>query len=124
LIDVPPANLVPDRAAFETVFVYLVTGVSAIWHNGRPAASLVSGVEPLTSHGSRTGIGRGKGKPNFFEPEEAMNPPSSTNASMTPEQPRRPEIGPALKRDRLLQRVRAARKRLSPAPSGTLAKLP
>jgi hypothetical protein len=30
---------------------------------------------------------------------------------------RGPEIGPALKRDRLLQRVRAARKRLSPGPS-------
>jgi len=30
---------------------------------------------------------------------------------------RGPEIGPALKRDRLLQRVRAARKRLAPASS-------
>ncbi len=30
---------------------------------------------------------------------------------------RGPELGPALKRDRLLQRVRAARKRLSPAPT-------
>ena len=30
---------------------------------------------------------------------------------------RGPEIGPALKRDALLQRVRAASKRLSPAPS-------
>jgi hypothetical protein len=30
---------------------------------------------------------------------------------------RGPEIGPALKRDRLLQRVRAARKRLSPGPN-------
>jgi hypothetical protein len=30
---------------------------------------------------------------------------------------RGPEIGPALKRDVLLQRVRAARKRLSPIPN-------
>jgi hypothetical protein len=35
---------------------------------------------------------------------------------------RGPEIGPALKRDRLLQRVRAARNKLAPAP-GTLPKL-
>jgi hypothetical protein len=53
-----------------------------------------------------------------------MNPPSSKDVSSTPEQARRPEIGPALKRDRLLQRVRAARKRLSPGPAGQLAKLP
>jgi hypothetical protein len=52
-----------------------------------------------------------------------MNP-SSKDVSSTSEQTRRPEIGPALKRDRLLQRVRAARKRLSPASSGQLAKLP
>jgi hypothetical protein len=65
--------------------------------------------------------------PTLFEPEEAMNSPSSKDTSRTPEQTRRPEIGPeigpALKRDRLLQRVQAARKRLSPSPSGTLAKL-
>jgi hypothetical protein len=30
---------------------------------------------------------------------------------------RGPELGPALKRDKLLQRVRAARKRLSPVQS-------
>lgn len=30
---------------------------------------------------------------------------------------RSPEIDPALKRDRLLQKVRAARRRLSPAPN-------
>jgi len=30
---------------------------------------------------------------------------------------RGPELGPALKRDRLLQRVSAARKRLSPVPT-------
>jgi hypothetical protein len=35
---------------------------------------------------------------------------------------RGPEIGPALKRDKLLQRVRAARKRLSPA-ADTLPRL-
>ena len=35
---------------------------------------------------------------------------------------RGPEIGPAQKRDLLLQRVRAARKRLSPIP-GTVARL-
>lgn len=35
---------------------------------------------------------------------------------------RGPEIGPALKRDRLLQKVRAARKRLTPAP-GPVARL-
>lgn len=35
---------------------------------------------------------------------------------------RRPELGPALKRDRLLQRVRAAKKRLTAAP-GTITKL-
>jgi hypothetical protein len=52
-----------------------------------------------------------------------MNPPSSENADRTREEIRRPEIGPAHKRDRLLQRVRAARKRLSPAPSGALVKL-
>jgi hypothetical protein len=30
-----------------------------------------------------------------------------------------PELGPALKRDRLLQKVRAARSKLSPPPSAT-----
>jgi hypothetical protein len=41
---------------------------------------------------------------------------SENSDSPIPEQDqRRPEIGPALKRDRLLQRVRAARKRLTPA---------
>lgn len=41
----------------------------------------------------------------------------------TPTQLRGPEIGPALKRDRLLQRVRAARKRLPQSPPGALARL-
>lgn len=34
--------------------------------------------------------------------------------SSTPDQVRGPELGPALKRDRLLQRVRAAKTRLTP----------
>lgn len=42
--------------------------------------------------------------PQASDPEPTSAPPL-----------RSPEIGPALKRDRLLQRVRAARKRLSPA---------
>ncbi|MGN6557458.1 MAG: hypothetical protein ACTHLH_05550 [Solirubrobacterales bacterium] len=36
---------------------------------------------------------------------------------------RGPEIGPALKRDRLLNRVRAARQRLVQTPPDTLARL-
>lgn len=39
----------------------------------------------------------------------------------TPEQVRGPELGPALKRDRILQRVRAAKRRLT-SPPGSLAK--
>jgi hypothetical protein len=50
-------------------------------------------------------------------------PLSSTDVSRTHEEIRGPEIGPALKRDRLLQKVRAARKRLSPIPSHTVARL-
>lgn len=50
-------------------------------------------------------------------------PLSSTDVKRAREEIRGPEIGPALKRDRLLQKVRAARKRLSPAPSHTLARL-
>lgn len=41
-------------------------------------------------------------------------PLSNKDVSRTQDEIRGPEIGPALKRDRLLQRVRAARKRLSP----------
>jgi hypothetical protein len=52
-----------------------------------------------------------------------MNPPSNKDGGRSTEEIRGPEIGPALKRDRLLQRVQAARKRLSPARSGTLVKL-
>jgi len=45
-------------------------------------------------------------------------PPPTTQASTRPQDEiRGPEIGPALKRDVLLQRVRAARKRLSPIPN-------
>ena len=50
-----------------------------------------------------------------------MNTPpaalSSKDEDKTREAIRGPEIGPALKRDVLLQKVRAARKRLSPAPN-------
>ncbi|HET8565678.1 MAG TPA: hypothetical protein VFL77_04300 [Solirubrobacterales bacterium] len=48
---------------------------------------------------------------------------TSKDAIPSPTQLRGPEIGPALKRDRLLQRVRAARKRLPQAPSNALARL-
>jgi hypothetical protein len=44
-------------------------------------------------------------------------PPTAINdkdIARTRQEVRGPEIGPALKRDMLLQRVRAARKRLSP----------
>jgi hypothetical protein len=44
-------------------------------------------------------------------------PLSSRDITRTQEEIRGPEIGPALKRDKLLQRVRAARKRLSPVRS-------
>lgn len=50
-----------------------------------------------------------------------MNSPSSKVGGRSTEEIRGPEIGPALKRDRLLERVQAARKRLSPpAPTGSL----
>jgi hypothetical protein len=48
-----------------------------------------------------------------------MNPPAGpfeSNPSRTRNEVRGPEIGPALKRDVLLNRVRAARKRLSQNP--------
>ena len=47
----------------------------------------------------------------------APEQPSRDAASRTSEETPKPEIGPAHKRDRLLQRVRAARKRLTAAPS-------
>lgn len=43
--------------------------------------------------------------------------PLNRNPIRTRNEVRGPEIGPALKRDLLLQRVRAARKRLAPSPS-------
>jgi hypothetical protein len=46
---------------------------------------------------------------------------SSKDTQRTSAEIRGPEIGPALKRDRLLQRVRAARKRLTPVPTRRLA---
>jgi len=49
-------------------------------------------------------------------------PPSSKDATRSKDEIRGPEIGPALKRDMLLQRVRAARKRLSPIP-GAIARV-
>ncbi len=45
-------------------------------------------------------------------------PTNSKNIAPPPKQVGGPEIGPALKRDRLLQRVRAARKRLTPVSDG------
>jgi hypothetical protein len=48
--------------------------------------------------------------------------PSDDSSVQIQKQIRGPEIGPALKRDVLLQRVRAARKRLSPIP-GTMPRL-
>lgn len=50
-------------------------------------------------------------------------PLSSKDVTRTQDEIRGPEIGPTLKRDKLLRRVRAARKRLSPAPSA-MARLP
>jgi len=49
-------------------------------------------------------------------------PPSSDDEGTTRNEVRKPEIGPAHKRDKLLQRVRAARKRLAPGP-GAVARL-
>lgn len=53
--------------------------------------------------------------------EEDMNAPpgpiSSDDVAKTRDEIRGPELGPALKRDKLLQRVRAARKGLSPIPN-------
>jgi hypothetical protein len=56
-----------------------------------------------------------------------MNAPpdslSSKDVSRTHREIRGPEIGPALKRDRLLNRVRAARQRLLETPSDSLARV-
>jgi hypothetical protein len=48
-------------------------------------------------------------------------PLSSKDVNRTQDEIRGPELGPALKRDRLLQRVRAARKRLTQVPPQRLA---
>ncbi len=47
----------------------------------------------------------------------AQSAPVRKDATPAPQEVRDPEIGPALKRDRLLQRVRAARKRLTQRPA-------
>jgi hypothetical protein len=47
--------------------------------------------------------------------------PDESKEAAPPGEIRGPEIGPALKRDRLLQKVRAARSKLSPA--GALPRL-
>jgi hypothetical protein len=49
-----------------------------------------------------------------------MNPaaaPAESKDANPSREIRGPELGPALKRDRLLQKVSAARKRLSPIPT-------
>ena len=91
-------------------------------HGTTVAAPFVSGGKPLTSHGSSTEIGRGdRDAPNLTKPEIEMNAPhgtlSSKDATRIQDEIRGLEIGPAPKRDIVLQRVRAARKRLAPIPS-------
>jgi len=53
-----------------------------------------------------------------------MNPPAafSKDVSRAHDQIRGPELGSALKRERLLQRVLAARKRFPHSPGNTLAR--
>lgn len=48
---------------------------------------------------------------------------SSKDVAKANQEIRGPEIGPALKRDRLLDRVRAARQRLPQTPSDALTRL-
>ena len=48
---------------------------------------------------------------------------SSKDVAKARQEVRGPEIGPALKRDRLLNRVRAARQRLPQAPPDAVARL-
>lgn len=52
-------------------------------------------------------------------PSDSLTPSKDTIPG--PGSVRGPELGPALKRDMVLQRVRAARKRLPQVPSGGLA---
>lgn len=54
-----------------------------------------------------------------------MNPPPaalSKDVTRAHAEIRSPELGPALKRERLLQRVRAARKRFPQSPGRALAR--
>jgi len=55
-----------------------------------------------------------------------MTPPSaplsSKDVDRISDEFRTPDLGPARKRERLLQRVRAAQRRLPQAPSGRLAR--
>jgi hypothetical protein len=55
-----------------------------------------------------------------------MNPPPAAlgkDVSRAHEELHTPELGPALKRERLLQRVRAARNRLPQTPRSPLARI-
>ena len=55
-----------------------------------------------------------------------MNPPPaalSKDVSRAHQEIRSPELGPTLKRERLLQRVRTARKRLPQNPRSALARI-
>ncbi|HEX5593461.1 MAG TPA: hypothetical protein VFX35_08945 [Solirubrobacterales bacterium] len=55
-----------------------------------------------------------------------MNPPPAAlrkDVTRAHEEIRSPDLGSALKRERLLQRVRAARKRFPQAAGGSLAKI-
>lgn len=55
-----------------------------------------------------------------------MNPPPASltaKDAASSQEIRGPELGPALKRDQLLRRVLAARRRLAPIPSNGLSRL-
>lgn len=90
------------------------------------AAPVGSSVEPLTSHGEARRLGEALTRPLFPEPEESMNPPPaalSKDVTRAHQEIRAPELGPASKRDRLVQRVLAARKRLPQIPRSSLVKI-
>lgn len=53
----------------------------------------------------------------------APSAPSSSKDGTRTREIRGPELGPALKRERLLRRIQAARKRLAPISSNGLARL-
>src|SRR4051812_45270678 len=71
--------------------------------------AVVSGVEPLTSHGFARRLGEVARSSHFPTSEEDMNTPPATITSKDVTRARKeirgPEIGPALNRDALLQRV-------------------